>query len=446
MNEHDEPDKKNYSYSQSLRDLLIFSDQQFWLRNIDHDDIAVDSYLRDNAAQTPMLSEESIRARSLLAETVSEIGGIPTEVILGNLSACPAIFTGPHCSLLVSIPTFISNCLALRLARIRENTTAIVYACSTVSLQSKNGVGPGWVEFKGMRHNIFNVGRKIRDTTVVCAANGSWSFESLQSSGHSEVRSIGEQLSGICGSSPEEAILRANNALIGGNSVGKEGVRLATITDNHVGRLIGKHLAVDGLISDILLDKLVRRRLLDAIETAGREFRSIFPGSTDLFWVIDGGKRFSGKIIGDQITVPGSPKKLAFCLTREELIRSLNERTIVPNLFLVFVVLCILPSCICFGGHRQMVYVKIFKEILKNTIPHRSQRLFGSHPSGRSVWLPDGLGTTSHPLSLVAHALASNERTLNAASVVDYFPKNVLLRTRLDFFDPAWYSAVTALS
>jgi hypothetical protein len=316
-----------------------------------------------------------------------------------------------------------------------------------VSLQSKNGVGPGWLEFKGIRYNLFDVSRKVRDATVVCGKQGTWSFDSLLASGQPEVRAIAERLVSIRARSPQEAILQANRILMG-DGARTGGTTPVIITDTDVGRLVAKHLCDGGFVAEMILDKMSRARLLKAIDDFQDRLRLVLPFSTDLFWVIHQGRRFSVEIVDEQATVPGADAPLGFPLRKDELVARLNTGEIVPSLFLVFVVLCILPGCVCFGGHRQMAYVEVFIKLLRTALGEPwgdSGLMLEGKEVGRSVWLPDGLGTIANPVTLIARSLDTQFPAIDSDYVLDCFPKHVLSRTRLDHLDPAWYSVISSV-
>jgi len=424
-------------YRSALRQILSMGSQQYFLDVFDEPDISIDHFLNENIAQSPTLSASALHSRDLLAEIIAQRTLAPVREILGGLLVCPAIFTGPHCSLFVSLPTFVSRCLAIRAAAKRASPFALTYECSTVSLQSKNGVGPGWMEFKGTRHNVFGVPRQIRDSTAVCARHGIWRFNSLLGSPHGEVRDMAARIASVQTTSPEEAIQQANDILCGTETAGGQ-PGLLSLADNQTAGLVARHLTVGSVLSACVLDQNLRECLLEELETHRARFPQLLPSSTELFWIISEGRRHPAKVADGRLQ--NSHMNFSLTLQRDELVANLRAGRIVPNLLLTFMALCILPDLACFGGHRQMIYIELFKAALGAAL--KRTRRFQETVGGKSVWLPDGLQPSCHPLSLLVAAPSPLALSINLLGTK--FPRDLLPRTRLDYIDPHWYAAVTS--
>ncbi|NTB87735.1 hypothetical protein [Agrobacterium tumefaciens] len=423
-----------FHYKNALEPILSKGEQSYWLSRRDHQVVPVEDFLQSNIAAEAAHNPSVTVGRRLLAETVSQHTGAPFHGVLDSLQCCPAIFTGPHSSLCLSVSTFVSRCLAAKAASTRTCSWGFAYECSTVSLQSKNGVGPGWLEYKGTRHNVFGVSRQTRDSAVVCARHGSWTFRSLADSPHLEMQEIAARISAIEGTSPENAFKQANETLCLTATEKTSGV--LAFADSGTASLIARHLAIDGVLSRLLLEKDLRQRLVKEIGIRASLTPRLLPNSTDFFWFISEGCRHAARISGSRLE--NKRLNLSISFSRDELIENLIEGRIIPNLFLTFMAICILPNLTCFGGHRQMIYIPLFKASVAAALQFEAGS--DAELQGESVWLPDVLQPVAHPVSMIA--AASKPLLLTGALLAPTFQKDGLGKTRLDYLDPEWYAEI----
>jgi hypothetical protein len=99
-------------------------------------------------------------------------------------------------------------------------------------------------------------------------------------------------------------------------------------------------------------------------EAASGPFGRFLPNATDYFWGIREQRVRKLVLENGQLIEPDKPHGLSIPFERPHLRQALLDGVLLPDLFLTFLVLAILPRVRVVGGLRQIGYVALFHSIL----------------------------------------------------------------------------------
>ena len=117
--------------------------------------------------------------------------------------------------------------------------------------------------------------------------------------------------------------------------------------------------------SRLLIEPARRQRLERALqEAASSPFGRFLPNATAYFWGIREERVRKLVLENGHLIEPDRPHGLSIPFERPHLRQALLEGVLLPNAFLVFLVLAILPRVRVVGGLRQIGYVALFHSIL----------------------------------------------------------------------------------
>jgi len=138
------------------------------------------------------------------------------------------------------------------------------------------------------------------------------------------------------------------------------------IDDRLAASAMARHLEHDGsLLSRLLIEPARRQRLEHAMqEAASGPFGRFLPNATDYFWGIREQRVRKLVLENGRLIEPDRPHGLSIPFERPQLRQALLDGVLLPNLFLMFLVLAILPRVRVVGGLRQIGYVALFQSIL----------------------------------------------------------------------------------
>jgi hypothetical protein len=84
---------------------------------------------------------------------------------------------------------------------------------------------------------------------------------------------------------------------------------------------------------------------------------------TDFFWFYENGKRLPLRLLAGELVHPATSRKVAR-FAAPDILERLANRTLIPNLLLVFLVLSILPGVRALGGSHQPVYYPLMRYVV----------------------------------------------------------------------------------
>lgn len=309
---------------------------------------------------------------SLLSRRAGDTGYTVIEVqrLIDQLRRRPVIQTGPHCHLIIEPDAFFTHLFSVLGIEAYSDNWYVSYGSSTVKFTERPKKGPGWLLLDDRSINVFGLSRRKMDPFSICGRQARQKFELAvdgPQDNHPLVDSLKACLPRSDFPSASEAI-KAANLNLWRYCFGQR-LNFLQIDDTDVAELTATHL-MDGsswLGAEFFgASGMVQAFLRAANALAGDIWGKWFRRTTDFFWLIVGGRLRPLRLIDDRLVdetglyvVHCSPLPLASALMSGE---------IVPNLFITFLVLSILPGTRVLGGSRQVVYYPIMRHLLLSTL------------------------------------------------------------------------------
>ncbi|MGB3386888.1 MAG: hypothetical protein WBA88_02790 [Pseudaminobacter sp.] len=322
-------------------------------------------------------------ARSILRETLgSHVGkAVPhqdIEVALREFDHTAAIQTGLHCQLLLDRTTFDAFVLSWLGAVENRLSTFLVFSGTTMTMETVGREGPGWLDTGPGKLNLFGMGRHKLSRRSVCATGPvSLNKEALEAlsqkiPGAPSIGVLLERADEVFASAADA--LAAINADLAHEWDRSPGTRPLFIDDRFAAIVLARHLEdKDSIPSKLLTNPSRRRHLEHALQLASAgPFGGFLPDGTLHFWGIRDRRVRKLTVEQDRLVEIGRPHGLSIPLDRQHLREALLAGALVPNLFLLFLVLAILPRVRAMGGLRQIGYVPIFQSVLLSALDDKS--------------------------------------------------------------------------
>lgn len=320
-------------------------------------------------------AEHEIRRRALakLLDTIRNAGkrnGLPDKAvsqICWELEQRRVLQTGPHLFLLLEPEAYYTHILSLLGLSAHGCSTYVSYAVSTVSLVEKPRKGPGWFTVDGKPINVFGLSRSRMIGYSLLTGAGSYRFELAPTEPNAEGDAL-TMLRSLLPKTPFErpshAIKAANRMLwpklFGGN------VAFLQIDDEDIADLVADHLWDN---DSWLRTRLFEHPTLASNIVAGLDRLAAGPWGgwltrgTDFFWFYENGKRLPLRLIAGDLVHPATGTKVVrFSAT--DIIERLANRSLIPNLLLMFLVLSILPGVRALGGSYQPIYYPLMRYVV----------------------------------------------------------------------------------
>ncbi|TPJ13880.1 hypothetical protein FJ950_23735 [Mesorhizobium sp. B2-3-14] len=321
------------------------------------------------------VSSPAIAARSILREVLHQRLGVimqPQQIgkALDEFEYRPVIQSGLHCLLLMDRTTFDALLFAW-LGAVENGLSAFVgFMGTTMTMETIGREGPGWLDVGDDKVNLFGMGRHKLCRKSACAAGPvSLNKRALEAVGDETDASrwLGTLLARqdkVFGTAAD-AMTALNEDLVA--NWDRSGMALPVFIDDRLAAAaMARHLQYDGgLLSRLLIEPARRRRLEHALqEAASGPFGRFLPNATDYFWGIRE-ERVRKLVLEDGTLIElDKPHGLSIPFERPHLKQALLDGVLLPNLFLTFLVLAILPRVRVVGGLRQIGYVALFHSIL----------------------------------------------------------------------------------
>lgn len=320
-------------------------------------------------------SGPAIAARSILREVLHQRLGVtmePEEIgkALDEFENRPVIQSGLHCLLLMDRITFDALLLAW-LGAFENGLSAFVgFMGTTMTMETIGREGPGWLDVGDDKINLFGMGRHKLCRKSACAA-GPVSLNKRALGAVGDETDANRWLGTLLASqdtvfgTAADAITALNEDLVA--TWDRSGMALPVFTDDRLAAAaMARHLQYDGgLLSRLLIEPARRLRLEHALQEAvSGPFGRFLPNATDYFWGIREQRVRKLVLENGQLIEPDKPHGLSIPLERPHLRQALLDGVLLPDLFLTFLVLAILPRVRVVGGLRQIGYVALFHSIL----------------------------------------------------------------------------------
>lgn len=314
-------------------------------------------------------------ARSILREALDRrlCVAVPrqeAEAALRAFDRAAVIQTGLHCQLLLDRTTFDAFVLSWLGAVENRLSAFLVFTGATMTMETVGREGPGWLDTGADKINLFGMGRHKLSRRSVCATGPvSLNREALEAT--QNTMPCTRQLSVLI-KQADEVFVSAADALTAVNAdLACEWDRLPMarpifIDDRFAATVLARHLEDrDSIPSKLLAHPHRRRHLEHALQLAASgPFGDFLPGGTLHFWGIRDRRVRKLVVEQDRLVEPERPHGLSIPLDRTYLRDALLDGILLPNLFLLFLVLTILPRVRAVGGLRQVGYIPIFQSVL----------------------------------------------------------------------------------
>ncbi|WP_246672944.1 hypothetical protein [Mesorhizobium sp. B2-3-11] len=282
----------------------------------------------------------------------------------------PVIQSGLHCLLLMDRITFDALLFAWLGAVENELSAFVGFMGTTMTMETIGREGPGWLDVGDDKVNLFGMGRHKLCRKSACAAGPvTLNKRALEAVGDERDASrwLGTLLARqdkVFGTAAD-AMTALNEDLVA--NWDRSGMALPVFIDDRLAAAaMARHLQYDGsLISRLLMEPARRRRLEHALqEAASGPFGRFLPNATDYFWGIREERVRKLVLENGNLIELDKPHGLSIPFERPHLKQALLDGVLLPNLFLTFLVLAILPRVRVVGGLRQIGYVALFHSIL----------------------------------------------------------------------------------
>ncbi|MBZ9850365.1 hypothetical protein LB565_20495 [Mesorhizobium sp. CA14] len=321
------------------------------------------------------VSGPAIAARSILRDVLRQrLGAImqPEEIgkVLEEFEHRPVIQSGLHCLLLMDRITFDAFLLAW-LGAVENGLSAFVnFMGTTMTMETVGREGPGWLDVGDDKVNLFGMGRHKLCRKSACVA-GPVSINQRALLAVGDQTDASRWLGTLLASQDKvfgcaaDAIAALNEDLVA--NWDRSGMAVPVFIDDRLAAsALARHFEYDGsLLSRLLIEPARRQRLDQALqEAASGPFGRFLPNATDYFWGIREERVRRLVLKNGHLIEPDRPHGLSVPFEREHLKQALLDGVLVPNLFLMFLILAILPRVRVVGGLRQIGYVALFHSIL----------------------------------------------------------------------------------
>jgi hypothetical protein len=294
-----------------------------------------------------------------------------------ELYASPVVQTGPHSLILYEPDAFYTHLFSLLGLRAHSRKWHVAYAGSTMSFNESAKKGPGWLRIGGEPLNVFGLSRSRMDGSSICCSNGPFRFAFTNASGQIAPKPAAAELLAYLPSSsfPTAAeALKTANAVLWEQKL-SSAAKLLQLDDFDLADLIADHLdSPSSWLTSAFFADGGARHMLQAIEDLDDgPWRGWIRRSTDFFWHV-GRDRIQPLRLEDDFLRSASSVRVSMEFSPSSISRALRQRSLVPNLFMAFLVLSILPGIRALGGCRQTVYLPLMRYLTAIAIARSGDR------------------------------------------------------------------------
>ncbi|MCW8470492.1 hypothetical protein OQJ19_07470 [Fluoribacter gormanii] len=326
----------------------------------------------------------------------------------------PILQTGPHCQLYTNEIDFNAVLMSWIGSQLHQVKHMFILNSITRTLQWSKRQGPGWLNLKHDVINLFALTPKQMSKLSVCSPYPGLTYcrdnftQYLNQSNDFERKGIEKLLTSIEPKKYEgfiPAFTLANQNLLRQCDHAQE-IQPLILNDHFTSLLVAEHLRdPDGVIYHLIFSTKQRSKLKHLANLLMHEKNHVFlKQGTEYFWGVRNNKIRALRIednflkeetndISKQLKIPLAPQSICEALVNGQLI---------PNIFLSFIVLCLMPQIRVLGGTRQIAYLpliqKIFSQLLNPDILEEREFLQELLSNDLNAWGTNFIQDTSTPL------------------------------------------------
>ncbi|MGE0280403.1 MAG: hypothetical protein AB7P20_07300 [Rhizobiaceae bacterium] len=314
------------------------------------------------------------QARSILRQTLAaRLDALPADVqadgVLDAFDRHPVIQAGVHSQLLFDRISFSAFLLSWLGAVEQRLSVFFVFTGATVTMETIGKEGPGWLDLGDRQINLFGMGRhKLCRQSVAGAGPVSLNHGALTDCAMPGVEVIAAQAGRRWGGAAD-AFADINGRLV--SSWDRESsARPAFFDDRHASLAVAEHLENEAsLVTGLLTDPARRYALEGRLNAASAgPLGRFLPLATAHFWGVRDKRVRKLIVTNDVLTEVDRPHGVRVPLERRALRDALLNGVLLPNLFVLFLVMSLLPRVRVLGGFRQIGYVPVFQSVLRDVL------------------------------------------------------------------------------
>lgn len=307
------------------------------------------------------------------------------ELAISEFDRYPILQTGPHCQLYVNEIDFNAVLMSWMGSQIHQVKHAFILNSVTRTIQWGKRQGPAWLELKKYDEiNLFNLTPKQMSKLSVCTPYPGLTYfidhftKYCMQSDSCEKKGLEKLLLSI---EPKEydgfiqAFTSSNKKLLMQCDSDQE-IQPLIMNDHFTSILVAEHLTnQEEIIYQLIFSPEKRKKLKQLVNSLTHEKHHVFlKQGTEYFWGVRDNKIRALKIEGDFLKeeTKNLNKQLKIPLDHQSIRLALIDGLLIPNIFLSFLVLSLMPQIRVLGGTRQIAYLpliqKIFIELLNPEI------------------------------------------------------------------------------
>lgn len=309
--------------------------------------------------------------------------------VFSEFERYPILQTGPHCQLYVNQVDFNALMMSWMGAKLHRLNHIFVLNSITRTVQWTKNQGPGWLNLRHDTLNVFDLTPKKMSQLSVCAPYPDLTFNLEKLSSYlnhtedSEKKGLEKLMEAIqpktYGSFIQAFTLANYNLFTQADRVHE--IKPLLMNDYFSSLLVANHvLDEQGIIYKLIFSTYFRSKLKQIIHSMQQNKHHLFlKQGTEYFWGVRDNKIRALKITDNYFLEESKNpnKQLKIRLDSQSLYQALINGVLIPNIFLSFLVLSLLPQIRVLGGTRQIAYFpliqKIFNELLDPNIQEEQE-------------------------------------------------------------------------
>lgn len=332
-----------------------------YIKNIFSSNLACQSY------------QASLFREYLTASIAKNVAENQRDAFARDFMLNPIIQTAPHCQLYLDKMNFYAVILSCVGSILTRKNHLIAIHSSAVTLESRRKFGPAWLNLKKANINLLELANSRLQKYSVCAVDSTVSINPnafVSALSHADA----DEVSGLkffqttlsyYEGSLSRYFLESNKNLIK-KMDRSNAISPILLDENVIVDLVVKLLSdTNSLIYRLILDP-VRREKLDEnfCHYASLQRGNFVVNGTYYFWGVRDGKIRKLKFHAGYLIEETLASGIKIKFDQANVISALQEGAIIPNLFLMYLVMSVIPQVKVIGGTRQIAYLPCFKQTL----------------------------------------------------------------------------------